>query len=74
MPISIPVDSEGVISVHDAWLAAEGWIDLPVLSRAALAGSARRGPPIIQEYDSTCLVPSGWVATLDEFGDIRLIS
>jgi hypothetical protein len=26
----------------------------------------------VQEYDATCLVPRGWTASLDGFGNIRL--
>ena len=54
------------------WFAGEGWADTPVVDRAGLAGGARRGPLIIQEYDATCLVPHGWSAGLDPFGNIRM--
>ena len=41
-----------------------GWIDCPVVARAALAGGGE-GPCIVEEYDSTCLVPPGVRARVD---------
>ena len=43
-----------------------------MIDRAGLAGRARTGPLIVQEYDATCLVPRGVNVTLDAFGNIRL--
>jgi N-methylhydantoinase A len=54
--------------------AGKGWIDTPVLARAALAtprhGPCIHGPCIIEEYDATCLVPPGATASLDASGNI----
>ena len=33
---------------------------------------AAPGPCIVEEYDSTCLVPPGWTATLDRYGNILI--
>jgi len=41
-------------------------LDVPVLSRAALGGEPRNGPLLVDEYDTTVVVPPGWSATLDE--------
>ena len=48
-----------------------GWHETEVLLRPDLA-TARRGPLIIEEYGSTCVVPPGWSASLDGFGNIIL--
>ena len=40
-----------------------------VIGRADLAGGAE-GPLIVEEYDSTCLVPPGARASLDGYGNI----
>ena len=48
-----------------------GWLDTPVLTRAALA-TPRRGPCIIEEYDATCIVPPGAQASLDAIGSILI--
>jgi N-methylhydantoinase A len=46
-----------------------GWRDTPVINRADLA-APREGPCIIEEYDSTCVIPPEATASLDPFGDI----
>ena len=43
----------------------------PVLGRADLART-RSGPLIVEEYDSTCVVPPGWRAALDAQGNVVL--
>ena len=45
-----------------------------VITRSALTASAAAGPLIIEEYDSTIVVPPGWSATCDAAGNVRLIS
>lgn len=50
----------------------DGAVETPVIARAGLAGAARSGPLIIEEYDSTCVVPPGWRAALDDQGNIVL--
>jgi N-methylhydantoinase A len=49
-----------------------GWIDTPVLDRAALDGDSQPGPLIIEEYDSTSVVPPGWRASIDHWKNIIL--
>jgi N-methylhydantoinase A len=46
-----------------------GWLETPVLSRADLA-TGRAGPLIVEEYDSTCVVPPGAHAERDATGNI----
>ncbi len=46
-----------------------GWHDTPVLSRADLA-TGRIGPLIVDEYDTTCVVPPDARAELDSAGNI----
>ena len=48
-----------------------GWIDTPVIARAALADGGE-GPCIVEEYDSTCLVPPGVRGTVDPRGNLVL--
>ena len=49
-----------------------GWADTPVVSRPSLSGQPATGPLIIEEYDSTTVVPPGWTATVDEASNIIL--
>jgi N-methylhydantoinase A len=48
---------------------AHGWLETPVLGRPDLAGG-RAGPLIVEEYDSTCVVPPGAHAERDDAGNI----
>jgi N-methylhydantoinase A len=41
-----------------------------VIERAELSAEPRDGPLIIEEYDSTCVVPPGCRAALDGLGNI----
>ncbi len=57
---------------RDAYFGREaGWIRVPILARADLA-RPHAGPCIIEEYDSTCVVPPRVTASLDEYGNIAL--
>ncbi|MBM3484884.1 MAG: hydantoinase/oxoprolinase family protein [Alphaproteobacteria bacterium] len=60
----------GVSAPRLAFFGAEnGWLETPVLRRSDLA-AARMGPLIVEEYDSTCVVPPGASAGLDAAGSI----
>ena len=49
--------------------ADKGWLETPVVARADLA-SRNLGPCIVEEYDTTCLVPPDAAASLDGRGNI----
>ena len=48
-----------------------GEIETRVIDRPALSTPCD-GPVIVEEYDSTCIVPPGWRAALDSMGNIIL--
>lgn len=48
-----------------------GWLQTPVVRRAALSGG-HDGPCIVEEYDTTCLVPPGAKAFLAEDGNLLI--
>lgn len=50
--------------------AIGGRVTTPVITRSDLMEGARAGPLIVEEYDSTTVVPPGWHATLDVFTNI----
>jgi N-methylhydantoinase A len=55
-----------------AYFGAEtDWRETPVIRRSDLS-KARSGPLIIEEYDSTCVVPPGATAQLDSAGNIYI--
>ena len=49
-----------------------GLVDTAVLSRGDLDADPREGPLLIDEYDSTTVVPPGCSAWLDAHGNIRI--
>ena len=52
--------------------ANHGWTDTPVVDRAYVAQTPGPGPMIIEEYDSTTVVPPGWQASVDRWQNILL--
>jgi N-methylhydantoinase A len=50
---------------------SHGWCDTRVVNRADLA-TAHVGPCIVEEYDSTCVIPPGCTGKLDRFGNIAI--
>ncbi len=50
-----------------------GWTDTPVVDRSALDDKPTEGPIIVEEYDSTTVVPPGWKASLDEVKNIVMV-
>ena len=47
-----------------------GWLEVPVLAREGLGNQPENGPFIVEEYDTTILVPPRWTAQRDEWGNI----
>lgn len=48
------------------------WTDTPVMARTDLTETPRSGPLIIEEYDSSTVVPPGWSASRDSLDNILL--
>jgi len=44
--------------------------DAPVYARDDLTFAPLQGPLIIEQFDSTTVLPTGWTATLDKYGNI----
>jgi N-methylhydantoinase A len=45
---------------------------VPILSRGELTKKPRKGPIVVEEYDSTCVVPPFGCASLDKAGNILI--
>ncbi|GAA1777334.1 hydantoinase/oxoprolinase family protein [Leucobacter iarius] len=55
------------------YFGGDGWVDTPVYDRDALAaGTAFRGPAIVNQLDSTTVVPPHTRAEIDEWLNIRI--
>ena len=60
---------------REAYFGRElGWMLSPVITREELTRSFRSGPLIVEEYDSTTLIPPGTDARIDEQGNITMIN
>jgi len=59
-------------SSRRCYFADRGFVTTSILGRQDLSCDPRLGPLIIEEYDSTTVVPPGWSAQLDDHGNIRL--
>ena len=49
---------------------AQGWIDVPVLPRAAVGTEWTEGPAILEQYDSTFILPPGARVRQDALGNL----
>jgi N-methylhydantoinase A/oxoprolinase/acetone carboxylase beta subunit len=49
-----------------------GLVDARVVARRDLAPAAIRGPCLVEEYDTTIVVPPDWTASLDEWGNVLM--
>jgi len=62
-----------MVGERPVYFTPDGWINTTVYSREhLLPGNQIEGPAIVQQYDSTCVIPPGWNAAVDEFSNIRL--
>jgi len=60
---------EGVRLAH---FGAARAVETPTCNRAGLLDGERTGPLLVDEADSTCVVPPGCIARLDEHGNIEI--
>ena len=71
--LDIPQSTNGGPSERQVYFGpGHGFLDAPVINRGSLAGNSRPGPLIIEEYDSTTVVPPGWTASIDQWKDVVL--
>ena len=71
--LTVPPSTDGGPSQRPVYFGPNhGFIDAPVTTRASMEGQSRSGPLIIEEYDSTTVVPPGWTASIDEWKDVVL--
>ncbi len=50
-----------------------GLVSTAIISRADLQAGPREGPLIVEEYDSTCVVPPGSIASVDSWDNIHIV-
>jgi N-methylhydantoinase A len=69
--LEIPLEANSVPTERPVYFGpSHGFIDAPVKTRASLEGNSWSGPLIIEEYDSTTVVPPGWTVTINKWRDV----
>ena len=69
--ISLRRDIPPPAAARKAYFGSDhGWLETPVVPRAALGDSPQEGPLIVEEYDCTTVVRPGWTAQLDGWSNI----
>ena len=64
-------DAETTLRMRQVYFGSENGIcETAILRRPELSGQARPGPAIVEEYDSTVVVPPGWSVHIDAQGNI----
>jgi N-methylhydantoinase A len=64
-----------LMDYRQVFFEAKGaFVETPIYDRSKLlSGNKIPGPVIIEQYDTTTVIPSGWQATVDTFGLLQLI-
>lgn len=75
-PVPAEASTSGAAGGSEArpvWFPATGFVETPVLPRHALApGQRLAGPLVVEQMDTTTLVPPGDAVTVHEGGDLLL--
>jgi N-methylhydantoinase A len=78
--ISLPEPSQGEPTgdgseaVRDVWFPEHGFLATPIVRREDIAaGAARDGPLIVDEMDSTIVVPPAWRLVAERHGVLELV-
>jgi N-methylhydantoinase A len=65
--------SKALINKRKVFFEQTGWIQTPIYLRDNLSFSNQiKGPAIIEQYDATTIIPSGWNGFVDEFLNMHL--
>jgi N-methylhydantoinase A len=60
-------------SSRRVWFATTGFVETPIYQRHAISSASRiAGPAVIEQMDTTTIVPPGWNATVDRMANLLL--
>ena len=72
-PASRSANSDAKALRRPVWFRATGFVDTPLYQRGDLApGDRIQGPAIVEQMDSTTVIPPEWRAIVAEEGSIRM--
>jgi len=61
------------VGERPAWFAPDGFVATAIYDRARLPAGARvEGPAIVEQADTTTVIPPGYVALAEESGNLRI--
>ena len=67
------IPSEALIDKRKVFFDKTGWTQTPIYSRdALLSGNFVNGPAVIEQYDTTIVIPPTWNACVDNFFNLYL--
>jgi N-methylhydantoinase A len=70
---AVPTVTPQAPRFRPVWFATTGFVETPIYQRDAISRMDRiRGPAIIEQMDTTTVVPPGWVATIDTLANLVL--
>ena len=65
--------AKGATMRRPVWFRATGFVDTPIYQRASIGPGGRiDGPAIIEQMDSTTVIPPGWRATVASEGSLLM--
>jgi N-methylhydantoinase A len=65
--------SEAVKGRRQVFFSAERPTDTPIMDRDKfVVGTSFSGPAIVEQFDATTVVPPGWTAHVDRYGNLVL--
>jgi N-methylhydantoinase A len=72
-PEAPPALTQAEPAWRPVWFATTGFVDTPIYQRDALSRIDRLlGPAIIEQMDTTTVVPPGWIVTIDAMANLLL--
>ena len=72
-PVSESHAGESAVARRPVWFRETGFVDTPIWQRGALGPGARiDGPAIVEQMDSTTVIPPGWRATVAAEGSLLM--
>jgi N-methylhydantoinase A len=70
---AVPIVTPQAPRFRPVWFATTGFVETPIYQRDDISRIDRiRGPAIIEQMDTTTVVPPGWVATIDTSANLVL--
>jgi N-methylhydantoinase A len=72
-PEALPEVTRPAPASRRVWFATTGFVETPIYQRDAIPSASRiEGPAVIEQMDTTTIVPPGWSVTVDRMANLLL--